>query len=59
MIGHPIDMIEIPVAENIGATYIAGQLKNAPHQQAARDFMDFLVSPAATAIYKKYGFTTP
>ena len=32
-------------------------LKNAPHQQAARDFMDFLVSPTARLIYKKYGFT--
>jgi molybdate transport system substrate-binding protein len=58
MIHHPIDMVEIPAKENINATYIAGQLKNAPHTEAARDFMDFLVSPAAKAVYRKYGFTT-
>ena len=58
MIKHPVDMVEIPSDQNINATYVAGQLKNAPHAQAARDFMDFLVSPAAKAIYRKYGFTT-
>ena len=58
MIKHPVNMVEIPSDQNINATYIAGQLKNAPHAQAARDFMDFLVSPTAKAIYRKYGFTT-
>nr|WP_184550135.1 substrate-binding domain-containing protein [Mucilaginibacter sp. FT3.2] len=58
MIKHPIDMVEIPAGENIEATYVAGQLKNAPHAQAAKDFMDFLISPTAKAIYRKYGFTT-
>ena len=57
MIGNPVDMVEIPVNENVTTTYAAGQLKNAPHLQAAKDFMDFLVSPAAKAIYRKYGFT--
>jgi molybdate transport system substrate-binding protein len=56
MIGHPIELVEIPANENITATYIAGQMKNAPHLQAAKDFMDFLVSPVAKAIYSKYGF---
>ncbi len=58
MIGHPIEMVTIPDNENITATYMAGQLKNAPHQQAAKDFMDFLMSTTAKTIYKKYGFTT-
>ncbi len=58
MIKHPVGMVEIPADQNINATYVAGQLKNAPHAQAARDFMDFLVSPTAKAIYRKYGFTT-
>jgi len=57
MIGHPVDLVEIPANENIIATYVAGQMKNAPHLQAAKDFMNFLVSPAAKAIYSKYGFT--
>jgi ABC-type molybdate transport system substrate-binding protein len=58
MIGHPIEMVAIPDGENINATYMAGQLKNAPHQEAAKDFMKFLVSPAAKAVYIKYGFST-
>lgn len=58
MINHPTDLVEIPEAENISATYVAGQMKNAPHVQAAKDFMDFLISPMAKAIYRKYGFTT-
>lgn len=58
MIGHPTELIEIPASENIAATYVAGQMKNAPHIQAAKDFMDFLVSAEAKAIYRKYGFTT-
>ncbi len=58
MINHPVDMVEIPPSQNIKATYIAGQLKNAPHANAARDFMNFLVSPVAKTIYLKYGFTT-
>lgn len=57
MIHHPIGLVEIPDSENVSATYVAGQLRNAPHQKAAKDFMDFLVSPLAKAIYKKYGFS--
>ncbi|WP_341839709.1 substrate-binding domain-containing protein [Chitinophaga caseinilytica] len=58
MIGHPVDMVTVPDQENIRATYMAGQLKNAPHQQAAGDFMRFLTSETARGIYRKYGFTT-
>ncbi len=58
MIGHPVTMVTIPETENIKATYIAGQMKNAPHLQAAKDFMAFLVSVTAKNIYRKYGFIT-
>lgn len=58
MIKHPVEMIPIPDAVNIQSTYVAGLLKNAPHKQAAQDFMKFLNSPSAKAVYKKYGFTT-
>ncbi|MBD1386716.1 substrate-binding domain-containing protein [Mucilaginibacter rigui] len=58
MLNHPTDLVEIPAKENITATYVAGQMKNAPHAQAAKDFMDFLISPTAKAIYRKYGFKT-
>ncbi|SDC05604.1 molybdate ABC transporter substrate-binding protein [Niabella drilacis] len=59
MIGHPVELVPIPDHENIQATYMAGRLKAAPHPQAAKDFMRFLKSASAKAIYKKYGFTTP
>jgi molybdate transport system substrate-binding protein len=58
MIKHPVELITVPANQNITATYIAGLMKNAPHPQAAKYFMDFLVSPVAKAIYNKYGFTT-
>ncbi len=58
MIGHPVEMVTVPDSENIKATYMAGRLKNAPHQQAATDFMRFLTSETARGIYRKYGFTT-
>jgi molybdate transport system substrate-binding protein len=56
MIGHPVDIVNIPANENVSTVYVAGLLKAAPHLQAAKDFMDFLASPAAKNIYKKYGF---
>lgn len=58
MLNHPVDMIPIPDNENVTATYMAGLLKTAPHPGAARDFMQFLNSREAKAIYRKYGFTT-
>lgn len=58
MLKHPVDMVEIPANENINAAYIAGLLKDAPHAEAAKLFMDFLISPAAKAIYRKYGFAS-
>ena len=59
MLGHPVELIEIPQQENVQAQYIAGQMKDAVHPQAARDFMDFLVGPEAGAVYKKFGFDRP
>ena len=56
MIGHPVEMIIIPENENIEAISVAGMLKAAPHKKAAKDFMDFMVSAAGKAVYKKYGF---
>jgi molybdate transport system substrate-binding protein len=58
MIGHPVTMVEIPAKENIEASSVAGLLKNAPHQKAAKDFIDFLLSAEGKAVYKKYGFIT-
>lgn len=58
MIGHPVQEIPIPQEHNIRSTYMAGQLKNAPHPGAAALFMDYLASEEAKRIYEKYGFET-
>lgn len=58
MIGNPIEGIEIPAKDNVTAKYVAASLKTAPHPQAAKDFLDFLASADAKAVYKKYGFIT-
>ena len=56
MIQNPISLVEIPEKDNVTATYVAGKLKGAPHQQAAEDFFNFLTSPEGQAVYKKYNF---
>ncbi|MEP6899172.1 MAG: substrate-binding domain-containing protein [Rhodanobacter sp.] len=56
---RPIETIDIPAAENAIATYTAARMKNAPHEQAARDFLLFMQSPSAQAVYRKYGFLPP
>lgn len=58
MIGNPVEEVEIPASENVISQNVAGQLKKAPHAVAAKHFMNFLLSPPAIAIYKKYGFIT-
>jgi molybdate transport system substrate-binding protein len=58
MINHPIDMVTVPDAENVTATFMAGVLKTAPHPQAAKDFLNYLKGATAKAVYRKYGFTT-
>ncbi|HEU0227880.1 MAG TPA: substrate-binding domain-containing protein [Arachidicoccus soli] len=56
MLGHPVQMVQIPEKENIRAAYVAGILKNAPHPKAARDFLKFLSGNRAKEIYAFYGF---
>lgn len=53
---RPVETVAIPEAQNAVATYTAARMKNAPHAQAAKDFMAFMQSPAAAAVYRKYGF---
>ena len=53
---HPVETIAIPAAQNAVATYTVARMKRAPHEQTAKDFMTFMQSPAAQAVYRKYGF---
>jgi molybdate transport system substrate-binding protein len=56
---RPVETIAIPAKQNVTATYTAARLKAAPHVQAAKDFLAFMASADAQAIYRKYGFQPP
>lgn len=53
---HPVETITIPAAQNVVATYTAARMRTAPHPQAAKDFLAFMRSRSAQALYRKYGF---
>ncbi len=55
-IGNPIALVEIPREQNRTGTYAAARLRDAPHPQAAADFLDFLTGTGGQAIYREYGF---
>ncbi len=54
--GHPISHVDIPPALNTMAVYAAGMVKGAAHPEAARAWLAYLRSPAALAIFERYGF---
>jgi molybdate transport system substrate-binding protein len=56
---RPVETVVIPADQNVTATYTAARMKDAPHAQAAKDFLAFMISPDAQAIYRKYGFQPP
>jgi molybdate transport system substrate-binding protein len=56
---RPVETVAIPADQNVTATYTAARLKDAPHAQAAKDFLAFMTSAQAQAIYHKYGFQPP
>ncbi|MHB1285205.1 MAG: molybdate ABC transporter substrate-binding protein [Leptospirales bacterium] len=58
-IGHPIGLVRIPDAWNTEATYVAAQVKGAPHPDQAKRWLAFLKSPQAQSIYRQYGFQPP
>ncbi len=55
-IGHPIAHVDIPAAQNTVAVYAAALARGAPHASAAREWLDFIRSPAAFEILAPYGF---
>jgi molybdate transport system substrate-binding protein len=55
-IGHPLEHVEIPAKQNTSGVYAGALVRNAPHAQAARDWLEFLRSPQSLAIFKRYGF---
>lgn len=55
-IGKPITGVEIPAAQNSVAIYAGGVMVNAPHPVAAEQWLIYLQSPQAQAIYHQFGF---
>lgn len=55
-IGNPIKHIEIPAAQNVTGIYAGAEVKGAAHPDAARLWLGFIRSPAALAIFARYGF---
>ena len=56
-LGHPIDSIAIPAAQNHMGEYLDAVVRRAPHRAAARAFVDFVSGAEAAAIYRAYGFS--
>lgn len=55
-IGNPITGVAIPAAQNTTATYAAAMMRNAPHSDAAREWIAYLTTPEAQTAYHEFGF---
>jgi ABC-type molybdate transport system substrate-binding protein len=55
-IGNPIAGVDIPATQNMTAIYAAGLLRNAPHAETARAWLEYLKTPEAQGYYHEYGF---
>ncbi|HET7419392.1 MAG TPA: molybdate ABC transporter substrate-binding protein [Candidatus Dormibacteraeota bacterium] len=53
-----VDGIAIPDGQNVIADYPIAQLQSAEHKEAAKEFIDFVVSPDGQSILKTAGFET-
>jgi cytochrome c/ABC-type molybdate transport system substrate-binding protein len=54
--GHPIANVPIPAKYNTTAIYAGAVVRHARHQRAARQWLRFLKTPTAQAIFARYGF---
>ncbi|MHB1175438.1 MAG: molybdate ABC transporter substrate-binding protein [Sulfuriferula sp.] len=55
-VGHPISNIAIPADQNTTAVYASAVVKGAAHPEAGKEWVEFLHSPTALAIFERYGF---
>jgi molybdate transport system substrate-binding protein len=54
-----VEGIEIPAAQNVVAEYAIAALREAPNREAARAFVEFVLSDAGQAILARHGFAAP
>lgn len=57
--GRPLEAVAIPDALNHTGTTVAAVLRDAPHPQAARDFVACLGGERAQAVFREHGFLPP
>ncbi len=55
MAGNRLEAIPIPDAQNVEGAQAACPVKMAPHPGTAKAWMNFILSPEAEGIYRKYG----
>ncbi len=55
-IGNPIEGVPIPAAQNTTAVYAGAVMNDAPHATTAAQWLAFLRSSEAQAIYRQFGF---
>lgn len=48
--------VPIPLQQNVLVTYFAAAVRNSAHRSVAQDFVNWLGSPTAETILRKYGF---
>jgi molybdenum ABC transporter molybdate-binding protein len=51
-----VEVIEIPPSINAESTNYIAVLKNAPHEKAGQDLLQYMVSPEGQAVFEKYGY---
>jgi molybdate transport system substrate-binding protein len=52
-------LLEVPQEETSPIIYPAAITRDAPQAEAAARFLDYLASPAAMAVFRKFGFAVP
>jgi ABC-type molybdate transport system substrate-binding protein len=55
-IGNPIEGVAIPAEQNTTAIYAGGVMADAPHPAAAAEWLAFLKTEEAQAVYRQFGF---
>jgi len=58
-VADQLELIEIPDAFNVTATYPIGLVAEAPHPALAREFIDFVLSADGQSILAEWGFGPP
>jgi molybdate transport system substrate-binding protein len=55
-IGHAIGHVDIPDSQNSTGVYAGALVRGSVHVQAGNEWLDFIRSPEALAIFERYGF---